>query len=201
MLRELNIDSICVNTPQAKGRVERANSTLQDRLVKELRLAGIDKMEDANAFAPSYLADYNRRFGKRPASDVDAHRPLRETDDLDYTFCWREQRKLSKNLVVHYKRVMYLVDKTTANKQYARRKVDVHEWIDGTVEIWCDGVKLEYHVFDDLPRVNEAAIVENKRLGNVLSICKEIQDRKEEELMSSRKLTLREKGQRTQGGL
>ena len=193
VLEDLNIDIICANTPQAKGRVERSNRTLQDRLIKEMRLAGIDNIEDANVFALSYLGDYNRRFGKPPVSDIDAHRPLRETDDLDFAFCWREERTLSNNLVVQYKRMQYLIDKTPENKRHMRKKVNVHEWIDGTVEIWCDGVKLDYDVFDKLPTVNEAAIVENKRLGNVLSLCKEIQERKEEELMESSKLTAREK--------
>ena len=65
-LHELNIDIICANAPQAKGRVERANGTLQDRLVKEMRLAGISTIEAGNAFLPAFMADYNRRFAKAP---------------------------------------------------------------------------------------------------------------------------------------
>jgi len=164
--------------------------------VKELRLAGIDNMDDANAFAPSYLVDYDRRFGKAPSSDVDMHRPLRDTDDLDYTFCWREQRKLSKNLVVHYKRVMYLVEPTHENKGFAQNKIDILEWVDGSVELWCDGVKLDHSIYDKTPSINEAAIVENKRLGAVLSFCQELQKKKEEELVNSGKLTKREKSLR-----
>jgi len=61
-LSSLNIDILCANTPAAKGRVERAHLTLQDRLVKELRLRGISDLEAANAFAPEFIADYNRRF-------------------------------------------------------------------------------------------------------------------------------------------
>ena len=73
-LHELNIDIICANTPQAKGRVERANRTLRDRLVKELRLAGISNMKDANTLLPIFMADYNLQFQQaatepeRPAS-------------------------------------------------------------------------------------------------------------------------------------
>jgi transposase len=73
-LYELNIESICANSSQAKGRVERANLTLQDRLVKEMRLQGISTMEAANAWAPCFIADYNRRFAKPPRNDWDAHR-------------------------------------------------------------------------------------------------------------------------------
>ena len=66
MLKTLDIQPIHANTPQAKGRVERANQTLQDRLVKELRLRGIDDMESANAFLPEFITDYNQRFSVAP---------------------------------------------------------------------------------------------------------------------------------------
>jgi hypothetical protein len=71
---ELNIEILCANTSQAKGRVERAHYTLQDRLVKELRLAGISTIEAANAFLPSFAANCNGRFAKLPARDKDLHR-------------------------------------------------------------------------------------------------------------------------------
>jgi hypothetical protein len=68
-LSELNIGILCANTSQAKGRVERAHETLQDRLVKELRLAGISTIDAANAFLPAFIAHYNARFSKPPARD------------------------------------------------------------------------------------------------------------------------------------
>jgi hypothetical protein len=72
---ELNIDILCANSPQAKGRVERAFGTLQDRLVKELRLAGISTVEAANAWLSGFVEDYNKRFGRAPANAKDLHRP------------------------------------------------------------------------------------------------------------------------------
>ena len=103
-LCELNIDILCANTPQAKGRVERAHLTLQDRLVKELRLQGISTPEAGNAYLPQFQADYNERFGREPLSTHDAHRPVREDEDLERIFTWQEERKLSKNRTRHYKR-------------------------------------------------------------------------------------------------
>jgi len=103
-LAELNIDIICANSPQAKGRVERMNKTLQDRLVKELRLPGINNATDANAFVPQFIADYNKRFAKEPRSTLDAHRPLQSDKDLATVFSWQEDRKASKNLVVQFQR-------------------------------------------------------------------------------------------------
>jgi hypothetical protein len=78
----LNVDIICANSPQAKGRIERAFGTLQDRMVKELRLAG-SSIAAANAWLPGFIAAYNRRFGQNPANAKDLHRPLSPMDDLD----------------------------------------------------------------------------------------------------------------------
>ena len=76
-LSELNIDIVCANTPQAKGRVERAHLTLQDRLVK-LRLRGLSTPQAGNAYLPAFRSDYNARFACEPRSAHDAHRPLRD---------------------------------------------------------------------------------------------------------------------------
>ena len=75
-LLALNIDIICANSPQAKGRIERAFGTLQDRMVKELRLADVSSITAANAWLPGFIATYNRRFGRDPANAKDLHRPL-----------------------------------------------------------------------------------------------------------------------------
>ena len=91
-LSELNIEILCANSSQAKGRVERAHQTLQDRLVKELRLAGISTIEAANAFLPSFMQTYNARFAKPPANERDLHRPMAGSDQLDDILNWREQR-------------------------------------------------------------------------------------------------------------
>ena len=93
-LHALNIDILCANSPEAKGRVERAHQTLQDRLVKELRLAGIADREAANAFLPGFMARYNAKFAKPAAQEgADAHRSLAAHDDLDTAFCWKEGRR------------------------------------------------------------------------------------------------------------
>ena len=73
-LNELNIEILCANSSQAKGRVERANRTLQDRLVKELRLAGISDMAAANAFLPAFMERYNAKFAKTPRRPDNLHR-------------------------------------------------------------------------------------------------------------------------------
>src|SRR5207253_1616036 len=108
-LRELEIELICANTPQAKGRVERADQTLQDRLVKELRLREIGTLAQANAFLPEFRCDFNRRFAVVAHEAQDAHRPLRLTDDLTRILALRDVRTLSKNLTLNYNRTVYQI--------------------------------------------------------------------------------------------
>src|SRR5262245_64918487 len=110
-LHALNIDIICANSSQAKGRVERANGTLQDRLVKEMRLSGIDTLEAGNAFLPSFMEKYNARFAKAPFDDRDVHRALMVGhDDLDETFAWKEERTGSINLTLQYDQVLFILE-------------------------------------------------------------------------------------------
>lgn len=192
-LADLNIEIICANSPQAKGRVERMNHTLQDRLVKELRLQGISTMEGANAFVPAFMEDYNRRFGRAPRNPHDAHRPVRDDEDLGQVFSWQEERTMSRNLVVHFKRVTYLVEPNPETLPLGRRRVRVRQWDDGRVEISCDGRRLPYAVFDKNPTVSQGEVIENKRLGAVLSVIRAAQDRRDEARLASKKVTLREK--------
>ena len=103
-LRELNIDIICANSPQAKGRVERAFSTLQDRLVKELLLDGISTMDTANAWLPGFMEAYNARFARPAGNKKDLHRPVGAHDVLDEALGRRELRAVSANLTLHYTR-------------------------------------------------------------------------------------------------
>ena len=127
---ELNIES-CANSSQAKGRVERANLTLQDHLVKELRLRGISNMADANAFAAHFMASYNARFAKPPRSEHDCHRPLHSDEDLELIFAWREARRVSQRLTVQYDKVLYLLADTPQSRRLAGDHVDdlpLPEW-------------------------------------------------------------------------
>ena len=135
VLSELNIDIICANSPQAKGRVERAHRTLQDRLVKELRLRGISTPEAANATLPEFLSDYNERFAREPKSPHDAHRPVREDEDLDLLFTWQEDRKLSKNLTLSYQRVLILLEPGPTTLPLGGKTCRAHGYEDGQIGV------------------------------------------------------------------
>jgi hypothetical protein len=172
---ELNIDTFCANSSQAKGRVERANLTLQDRLVKELRLRGINTREAANAFVPHFIADFNARFAKPPKSDFDAHRLLRVDENLDTVLTWREPRKVTKSLTVQYDRVMYLLADTPEHRKLIDRYIEVWEYPDGRIELRVDGRVLACRQYDRLAEIDQGAVVEHKRLGHVLQVSQAMQ--------------------------
>ena len=174
-LYELNIDGICANTPAAKGRVERAHLTLQDRLVKELRLAGISSIADANGLMPSFIAAYNARFAKLPRNSHDAHRAVREDEDLDFIFAWRELRKVTQSLTLRYERKLYLLDDTPENRRLINKYVEVFQFPDGRIEIRVAGRAVPYSRYDKLAEVIPTEIVESKRLGQVLRVAQEVQ--------------------------
>ena len=176
-LYELNIESICANTAAAKGRVERANSTLQDRLVKELRLAGIASMAAGNAFLEAFRGDYNARFGKAPLSDHDAHRKLLKAERvrLDDVFCWQESRAVSRALTLQYDKVIYLLAPGPDTNRVAGKHVTVCDYPDGRLKIRFEGRELPYREFDRLSQIHQADIVSNKRLGSVLKFVQETQ--------------------------
>ena len=177
-LHALNIDIICANSSPAKGRVERANKTLQDRLVKELRLAGAATLAEGNALLPAFIADYNARFAKAPANNKNLHRPLRAGDDLDDTFAWKEERSLSQALTLQYDKVMFILDPSEQAKAAIGKRVTVVDYPDGRLAIRYRGVELAYRTFDKIQQVDQGAIVENKRLGAALAFIREEQLRR-----------------------
>ncbi len=179
-LFELNIDTWCANTSQAKGRVERANLTLQDRLVKEMRLRGIVSREAANEFAPHFMADYNARFAKPARSGFDAHRPMRADENLNEIFTWRLQRKVSQSLTLQHDRVIYLLSDTLANRKLIHRYIDVWEFPDGRIEIRADGRVVKHERYDRLPVIDAGAVVENKRLGRALEVAQLMQAKRDD---------------------
>ncbi|PDT29444.1 ISNCY family transposase [Rhizobium sp. M10] len=176
-LSELNIEILCANSSQAKGRVERMNRTLQDRLVKELRLAGIDSMEAGNAFLPGFMVDYNGRFAIVPARSDDLHRPVNLAPDrLKEILCKREQRYVGSQLTFSFERKRIMLEESDVTRGLAGRYVETYAYADGRLDVRWKGHSLPYKTFDKDQRVTHAAITENKRLGDVLSYIKERQE-------------------------
>jgi transposase len=164
-MRQLDIQIICAHTPQAKGRVERAIQTLQDRLPKELRLRNISSWQDGNAFLPEFIADFNRRFAVQPRSDLDAHQPLNDQDKLDQILTWQETRTLSKNLTLQFRKVVYQIQ--TNRPTYALRHAAVTVCLDAqeNLTILYQGKPLDYTVFHRQAKQSE--IIDTKQLNAV----------------------------------
>lgn len=161
-MQELDIQIICANSPQAKGRVERANQTLQDRLVKELRLRGISDIESGNAFLPEFREDFNRRFAMQPRSTHDAHRPLLKTDNLDLILTHQKIGSLTKNLTVQSKGVIYQIQSDRPDYALRHAQVTVCENPRGEVTILYKNKPLSYTLYHKPQR--QAEVVDSKTL-------------------------------------
>jgi len=191
-LNSLNIDIICANTPAAKGRVERTHLTLQNRLVKEMRLREISDVDSANAFAPEFISDYNRRFARSPRSEHDAHRPLQPADELARIFSLQETRMVSKSLTLNYKRVLYVLDPTDAARAARKQRVRIEEREDGSLSFWHGEHELRATAFPKDHSVRQGEVVDNKRLSATMDFIREKQRRRAEEKIAKPSTTLRE---------
>lgn len=161
-VRTLGIELICANSPQAKGRVERANQTFQDRLVKELRLRKINNYQDANAFLPEFIQSYNRKFAVLPRSTGDVHAPLDPTIDLDFLFSVHLTRTISKDLQIQFNNVTYQIITNRPPQHLAGREVLILHDESDLVSAYLDHQQLTLHVFAKQPK--QALIVSSKSL-------------------------------------
>ena len=165
-MKELDVQIICANSPQAKGRVERANQTLQDRLVKELRLRGISTIQAANTFAPEFCEDFNRRFAVSPRSNHDAHRPVLKTENLDIIFTRQKTGVLSKNLTVQFHKVIYQIQSDRPGYALRNAQVTICENPNGEVTILYKNKPLDFTIFKKLP--HQAEIVDTKSVNRAI---------------------------------
>lgn len=164
-MKDLHIEPIFANSPQAKGRVERVNQTLQDRLVKELRLRNISTISEANAYLPEFMREFNAQFSVQPKSAINMHRPLGNDEHLDEILIQKHTRVLSKTLTISYGHRIYQVD--TDRPTYAMRhaKATIHENTRGDITIWYGGKPLAYHVITMQPKT---AITDTKHVNSVV---------------------------------
>ena len=136
-LGELGITPISAHSPEAKGRVERANGTFQDRLVSELRLAGASTLAEANEVLADFLPRFNQRFGVAASQPDAVYRPLDPGLDLAGVLCIKEQRKVAKDNTVQYKGKTLQLFPGTERTSYARTRVEVQERLDGRILVKC----------------------------------------------------------------
>ena len=172
---ELNIESILAYSPQAKGRVERVFQTLQDRLVKALRLAAISTIEAANAWLPGYLSKHNARFEHPAADSTDAHRAFDDGDQNLARICAHHYaRVLSKTLTCRFKGQLLVLITRVEQPRYALRSqtIKIIEHLNGEIEILWGTEVLPFKAFDQhqhlsMPRVADDKLL-NARVDDVL---------------------------------
>lgn len=165
-MQELGIRIICANTPQAKGRVERANQTLQDRLTKELRLRGISSPEEANAWLPEFMEDYNRRFATVPRSNLNFHTPLAASDNLDFILCRKVSRTLSKNLTFQYENTIYQIRVDRPSYAMRNAPVTVLENAHGDISVFYKNHLIPFEVY--YQQAKQAQVVPSKSIDHEL---------------------------------
>lgn len=142
-MKELGVELILANSPQAKGRVERMNGTLQDRLVKALRLEGISEMKAANSFLrKKFLPAFNRKFAVKPASEADVHR--KAPRHLKEVLSWQEERVVQRDWTLVHERRWYQLDRQHEAMSLAGKKVMVRTLRKGTVQLEHGGKKLKW---------------------------------------------------------
>lgn len=157
---ELSIEVILANTPQAKGRVEKANGTLQDRLVKEMRLMGISTIEEGNRHLPEFIKSFNKKFAVAPRKKEDVHRPLLSSENLDKILVKKHQRVLSKNLEFQFKNKLYQIKTNRPIYSMRNAPVLVTQNIKGKVRVYYKETELEYRVINRSQKQKRASAKE-----------------------------------------
>lgn len=161
-MAELDIKVICANSPEAKGRVERLFGTLQDRMVKEMRLVDIKIREHANQFVrEKYLPDHNRRFSVPARNANDMHRPLSSEmrSKLSSIFSLQSRRKVGNDYTVQFKSQWLQLEAQQKTVVYKRDTVIIEERLDETIHIRLKKIYLTYRMLPTRPKPTDVPLI------------------------------------------
>lgn len=165
--KELGIELINANSPQAKGRIENLFGTLQDRLVKEMRLKGISTIEEANIFLETeFLQKFNKRFQKQAKKKVDFHTSLTAYDNLDKSFSIKSERLVNNDFTIRFKNNWYQLERVQPKLVLPKSRVTIEERIDGDLAIEQDNKYLHYRIINKeeivpVPKIRVFALTSN----------------------------------------
>ena len=147
-LDTLDIESIQARTPQAKGRVERVNKTLQDRLVKEMRLKGINNLDEANAFLPGFISDFNQRLKKPAKNKEDAHRKvLHSPREIALILSRHSKRKVSNQLEISYEKTIYQIQ--GKRHRLKQKQITVCDLFSKEIVLLYEGKEIAYKPYSE----------------------------------------------------
>jgi len=161
-MKELDVRVICANSPEAKGRIERLFNTLQDRMVKEMRLVDIKTRDTANQFiCEKYIPDHNQRFSVVARNESDAHRPLTDElrNTLDSIFSIQSKRKIRNDYTIQFKNEWFQLEQVQDTTVYKRDEVTIEERLDGTIKVRMKDVYLKYKKLPERPKKVSVPVV------------------------------------------
>jgi len=151
-LESLDIELIPALSPQAKGRVERLFGTLQDRLLKEMRVSGISNLDDANRFLEeNFIPFWNGRFTVQPQLPQDLHRPIPQGADLMEIFADRQQRLIRPDFTIRYQNNFYQIAKKAAKASMPGSRITIARRLDGALSFYWKSAPLEVCALPGLP--------------------------------------------------
>ena len=153
-MNQVGVKPITAHSAEAKGRVERMFQTLQDRLVKELRIAGITTIEEANKFLEEYIPKFNAKFAVAPNRRKNLHKKLNEQakEKLPQIFSIQNQRKVNNDYTVMFKNNFFQLDREQPATVYKKDAVIVEEHLDGTIKLYLKNHYLNYTVLPERPK-------------------------------------------------
>ena len=163
LMEELGITSIPSRSPQARGRIERLWGTFQDRLVSELRLAGVTTIEEANRVLWDFLPRYSQKFAIPAAQPGSAYRQPEKGFIPDEVFCFKYHRTISPDNVVRFGEHRLQILPTNGRLSYARARVEVHERMDGSLAVYYQG-----HCLATTPAPPEAPVLRVRNIARVI---------------------------------
>ena len=153
-MNQVGVEPITAHSPQAKGRVERMNGTLQDRLVKELRLAGITNIKEANEFLKKYIPKFNAKFAVVPKRKKDLHKAIgkQTKEKLPQIFSIQDQRKVNNDYTIMFKNNFFQLDREQTTTVYKKDAVIVEERLDETIKLRLRDNYLNYKTLPERPK-------------------------------------------------
>ena len=170
-MNQAGVKPITAHSPEAKGRVERIFETLQDRLVKEMRLAGISTIAEANAFLADYIPKFNAQFAVAPNKKADLHRLVNESarEKLPQTFSIQSARKINNDYTIMFKNHHFQLDRNQPTTVYKKDAVVMEEHLNGAIKVNLKGHYLNYAILPERPKkqINIAlpALAKRKQSG------------------------------------
>jgi transposase len=170
VMQTLGTELITAHSPEAKGRIERLFQTLQDRLVKELRLAKISTPEEGNRFLQDiFIPKFNEKFAVAPAKDGNVHKPLQpiEKKNLHHIFSIQELRRVNNDFTIQFKNRFYQLTELQPTTVRPKEQVLMETWLDGTIHIVMKNNELQYFIISEKPKkqIQQPIVLTNHRLN------------------------------------